>query len=202
MVDEIDDYIDSLSERDVVAGDASKAKALREARNFYSRAKKAEELDKLVERAELSAPNFSASGMENALRTEFRALAKNDRRLRRFTKEEQEAIRRVAKGGPMENTLRMLGKLAPTGVVSGALSSGAGFVTGGPLGAVALPAAGAAARYAATQMTLRNAAMANELVRRGPLTPPPSPFSQLGAPGPQGGILGTILPEEEQGILR
>jgi hypothetical protein len=172
IVDEIDSYIDSLSEADVVAGDATKAKALKEARNFYSRSKKAEELDQLMNRAELSAPNFSASGMENAIRTEFRSLAKNERRMRRFTKEEQEAIRRVAKGGPVENALRMLGKLAPTGVVSGALSSGAGFMTGGPVGAVALPATGLAARYAATRMTLKNADLANQLVRRGPIASP------------------------------
>jgi hypothetical protein len=172
IVDEIDSYIDSLSEADVVAGDATKAKALKEARNFYSRSKKAEELDQLMNRAELSAPNFSGSGMENAIRTEFRSLAKNERRMRRFTREEREAIRRVAKGGPVENALRMLGKLAPTGVVSGALSSGAGFMTGGPVGAVALPATGLAARYAATRMTLKNADIANQLVRRGPLASP------------------------------
>lgn len=169
MVDEIDDYIESLGEKDVVAGDAAKAKALKEARNLYSRRMKAEELDKLMERAELSAPNFSASGMENAIRTEFRALAKNDRRMRRFTKEEQEAIRRVAKGGPVENTLRMLGKFAPTGTVSTGLSAGTGFLAGGPIGAVALPAAGLVGRYLASRLTAKNAAGANELVRRGPL---------------------------------
>ncbi len=172
ITDQLDEYIDNLTEGDVVAGNPEKTKALKEARDLYSRKKKADELDRLVERAELSAPNFSASGMENALRTEFRALAKNERRMRRFTKEEQEAIKRVAKGGAMENALRMLGKLAPTGVVSGALSSGAGFLTGGPIGAVAVPVAGAAARYGATRMTLRNAALANELVRRGPMRGP------------------------------
>lgn len=182
MVDHIDEYIDSLTEKDVVSGDATKAKALKEARNFYSRKKKADEIDQLMSRAELSAPNFSGSGMENAIRTEFRALAKNEKRMRRFTQEEQEAIKRVAKGGPVENVLRMLGKLAPTGVVSGALSSGAGFVTGGPIGAVALPAAGAAARYAATRMTLGNAERANQLMRRGPLAPP----EELTMPVPQG----------------
>jgi hypothetical protein len=182
MVDEIDEYIDGLTERDVVAGDAVKAKALKEARNLYSRRKKAEELDQLVARAELSAPNFSGSGMENALRTEFRNLAKNERRMRRFTREEQEAIKRVAKGGSLENALRMLGKLAPTGVVSGALSSGAGFVTGGPIGALALPAAGALARYGATRLTTRNVQLANALMRRGPLpaTTLPQPVAPRG----------------------
>lgn len=177
MVDELDEYIDSLTEKDVVAGDASKGKALAEARNFYSRKKKAEELDRLVSRAELSAPNFSASGMENALRTEFRTLAKNDRRMRRFTAEEQEAIRKVAKGGPTENALRMLGKLAPTGVVSSLPTILATMATG-PIGAA--PAlAGLAGRYAATRMTLGNVTKANELVRRGPPGSPAIPPATL-----------------------
>lgn len=169
MVDEIDDYIDSLTESDVVAGDATKAKALKEARGLYSRKMKAEELDRLVERAKLSAPNFSGSGMENALRTEFRSLAKNERKMRRFTKEEQEAIKQVAKGGTTENIMRMFGKFAPTGAVSSIISGTIGAAIGGPAGAALVPAAGLGARYAATRLTMRNADRANEIVRRGPM---------------------------------
>jgi hypothetical protein len=166
-VDTLDGYADTLGKKDVTAGDPGAAAAFREARNYYSRARKADELDDLVARAELSAPNFSASGMENAIRTEFRNLAKNQRRMRMFTAEEQAAIRRVAQGGKIENALRMLGKFAPTGVVSTVLSSAGGAYIAGPAG-FALPLAGAAARYGATRMTTRNAARANEIVRRGP----------------------------------
>jgi hypothetical protein len=167
-VDTLDNYTSTLSQKDLSAGTPDAVGALNEARNLWSRQAKADTLDELMSRAELSAPNFSGSGMENAVRTEFRGLAKNPRRMRLFTPEEQAAIRRVAQGGAVENTLRMLGKLAPTGSLSTAISAGAGFVAGGPGGAVALPVAGAAARLAATRMTLRNAARANELVRRGP----------------------------------
>lgn len=167
IVDEVDDYIDNLSEADVVAGDAAKAKALKEARNLYSRRKKAEEINDLVERAKISAPNFSASGMENALRTEFRNLAKNKNRMRRFTAEEQAAIKKVAIGGPVENAFRFIGKFAPTGVVSGVLTGGAGAMIGGPLGA-ALPLAGLGGRAVATRMTMKNVSAAEELMRRGP----------------------------------
>lgn len=167
IVDEIDDYIDNLSDTDIVAGDATKAKALKEARSLYSRQKKAEEINDLVERAKISAPNFSGSGMENALRTEFRNLAKNKNRMRRFTPEEQAAIKKVATGGPLENTMRFIGKFAPTGVVSGILTGGAGAMIGGPLGA-ALPLAGLGGRAAATRMTMKNVTAAEELMRRGP----------------------------------
>jgi hypothetical protein len=167
-VETIDRYADTLGAKDLNAGSTEAVAALKEARGLYSRARKADTLDELMERAEISAPNFSASGMENAIRTEFRALAKNSRRMRMFTAEERAAIKKVAMGGPVENALRMLGKFAPTGVVSTALSTGAGFMAGGPVGAAALPAIGGAARYGAAKMTMRNAARANELVRRGP----------------------------------
>lgn len=167
-VDTLDRYAETLGAKDLSAGSPEAVAALKEARGLWSRSRKADVLDELMSRAELSAPNFSASGMENAVRTEFRALAKNSRRMRMFTKEEQSAIRRVALGGPTENALRMLGKFAPTGVVSTALSSGAGFMVGGPGGAVGLPAMGGAARYGAAKLTMRNARHANELVRRGP----------------------------------
>ena len=68
--------------------------------------------------------------MENVIRTELRALAKNERRMRRFTKEEQAAIKRVATGGTVENALCMLGKFAPMGSISTAISAGAGFALG------------------------------------------------------------------------
>lgn len=167
IVEELDEYLDNLDDTDVLAGDAFKTKALKEARALYSRKKKAEEINSLVERARLSAPNFSGSGLENALRTEFRALAKNQKRMRRFNAEEQAAIRKVATGGPAENAFRFIGKFAPTGVVSGVLTGGAGAVIGGPLGA-SLPLAGLAGRAIATRMTQRNVSAAEELMRRGP----------------------------------
>lgn len=191
IVDDIDDFVDGLGTKDVLSGDPKAASALAEARNLYSRKKKAEEIEQLIHRAELSAPNFSASGMENALRTEFRALAKNEKRMRRFTKEERAAIEKVAKGGATENALRMLGKFAPTGAVSGVLSSGAGFLAGGPLGAAGLPAAGLIGRYLATRMTKSNAQAAQELMRAGPRPLPP--------PMVQPSLLGTV--DESRGIF-
>jgi hypothetical protein len=167
IVEELDDYIDNLSEADVVAGDATKAKALKEARGLYSRAKKSEVVEDLLQRAQDSSSQFSGSGLENAIRTQFRGLAKNKKQMRMFSAEEQAAIRRVANGGPMENAARFIGKFAPTGVVSGVLTGGAGAMIGGPLGA-ALPLAGLGGRAVATRMTLRNVRAADELMRRGP----------------------------------
>lgn len=195
LIDDIDDFVEGLTDKDLVAGDASKAAALKEARGLYSRKKKAEEIDELVHRAELSAPNFSASGMENALRTEFRSLAKNSRRMRRFNAEERAAIEKVAKGDLSTNALRLVGKLAPTGAISGALSGGVGFAIGGPVGAAAVPAAGLGARLGATQLTKRAANSAQELMRRGPAQPAPAPPAAP-TPAPAAGLLGSPVNSE------
>ena len=189
IVDHIDDYVDNLGQGDVVAGDPAKAAALKEARDLYARKKKTDEIDQLIHRAELSAPNFSASGMENALRTEFRGLAKNERKMRRFTPEERAAIERVATGGPVQNALRMLGKLAPSCVVSGGMSAGAGLAIGGPAGAVLLPAIGGGSRLLATRMTSNAAKAAQELMRRGP-----NPESMVGPPAPAAPALPSVAP--------
>jgi hypothetical protein len=171
IVDHIDDFVENLGDKDVLSGTPEAALALKEARGLYSRQKKAEDINRLFERAEISAPNFSGSGMENALRTEFRSLAKNDRKMRRFNAEERAAIKKVAMGGPLENLLRQIGKAAPTGIVSAGMGTMAGFAMGGPLGAAALPALGTAGRFAATRMTMKNANAAETLMRRGPSKP-------------------------------
>lgn len=169
MIDKLDDFVDQLNPANLslIRGDKKGVAALTQARSLWSRMRKGEVVEDLIERAQTSAPNFSGSGYENALRTEFRSLAKNRSKMRGFTEAEQEAIRRVAKGGPLENTLRMLGKFAPTGVVSSVLSGGAGYGVGGPIGMAVLPAAGFAARQGATALTARNARQAGELMRSG-----------------------------------
>jgi hypothetical protein len=164
IIDAIDEFVDNAADSDLVSGNAKDAAALKEARSLYTRKRKAEDIERMIEKAQLA-----ATGFENGLRNQFRALANNDRKIRRFTKEEQAAIRRVAEGGGIENAARLLGKTAPTGIVSGGLSSGAGLVMGGPVGAVALPAIGWGARKAAESMTSRNARSAAELMRRGPV---------------------------------
>jgi hypothetical protein len=168
MVDRLDDFVNGLKPADVVAGDPMKAvSALNQARDLWSRARKGEIIDDLLDRAKIRASQFSGSGEENAIRTEFRQIAMNPKKMRGFTEDEQDAIRRVAMGGPIENFLRMVGKFAPTGVVSSALSGGIGYGAGGPIGAVVLPTVGFGARQAATAMTRNNVNAVSDLVRSG-----------------------------------
>lgn len=178
LIDKLDDRLESLTPNDVLAGDANLAtQALSGARDLWGRMRRSETIEGLIDSAKLSASQFSGSGYENALRTQFRALAKNDKRMRGFSGEEQDAIRKVAQGGPIENVLRFLGKLSPSGVISGAAGTGAGYAMGGPVGAAALPAAGWLARQGATAMTGANANRAALLARSGGQLPAPQSLS-------------------------
>ena len=157
LVDNLDDFVEKAQPSQLIKGSSEAVSALTDARELWKRAKKTEILDDLVASAELRADaNFSQSGMENALRRKLVTLADNPKKLRAFTKEEQSAIKVAAKGGPIQNALRLVGKLAPTGIVSGGGSVGLGYLAGGPIGAVGLPIVGGAARKGAELLGLRN----------------------------------------------
>lgn len=180
VVEAIDEFVENLSDKDVTSGKVQDAAALKEARGYYTRLKKSEDISELFRRAEIKAgANYTQSGLENALRGEFKALALNKQKLRRFNQQERAAIERVAKGAPLENALRYIGKLAPTGTVSGMLGA---IVSAAVPGGVALPIAGVAGRAAATRMTLRNAQAAEELMRRGRTLEPEKKRNKLAEP--------------------
>jgi hypothetical protein len=168
VVKEIDEFIDNLDSSSVSGGNAgAAASAIKEARSLWSRARKGEQIDDLIDRAGVRAGQFSGSGFENALRTEFRQLALNKKKIKLFTNKERAAIRKVAMGGPVGNTLRALGKFAPRGVVSTAVSVGGGSLLGGPVGSFLVPLLGEAGRAGATRATIANARRASEVVRAG-----------------------------------
>lgn len=166
--------IDNFIENDAPSGGEEGVEALKEARGYWSRARKGDVIEDLLFDARLdSSGTFTGAGVENATRREFKKLAKsNDFRL--FTKDEQKAILAVVQGGPFSNAARLIGKFAPTGVVSGtlgpALGSAVGFSAAGPFGlagAAAVPAFGAVGRLAATRATETAAARASAKVRAG-----------------------------------
>jgi hypothetical protein len=159
IVDELDDSVDALSVN-------SPARAL------WARSRRSQMIDRAIHRAEIKAgAHYTQAGMEHALRQEFKQLALNPRRMRGLTAEQRAAVEKVAKGGHIENTLRVLGKFDPTtgGVAAAAsIGTGAGLsgVTGGA--SMLLPVAGFASRRGATKMTARNVDAAREaLVGRG-----------------------------------
>jgi hypothetical protein len=157
LVDNLDDFVETAQPGQLAKGSSEAVRALTDARDLWKRAKKTEIIDDLKASAELRAEaNYNQSGMENALRRKLVNLADNPKKLRAFTKEEQAIIKSTAKGGSIQNALRFIGKLAPTGVVSGGVSVGGGALIGGTPGAIVVPVIGSLARQGATQLGLRN----------------------------------------------
>jgi hypothetical protein len=175
IVETIDNYAETLGTKDLISGDPVAISALKEARNFWSRARKSDSLSEMMDRAQTRAgANYTQAGMEHALRQEFKTLALNQKRLRMFTSAEQEAIKGIARGGAWENSLRNLGKFDPSSggmaaFMSALLAGGGAVPTGGA--SLLLPVAGFAAKRGATRITAGKVAALDELVRSGTSIP-------------------------------
>lgn len=169
----------NLTAANTLAGDANAySRTMREAVGNYGAGRRSQIVTGKQDLAELNAGTAgSGANEDNALRQAMKQLARpiNNtnvpvaRRLG-FNENETEAIRNAATGTRLGNAARYLGKLAPTGSVSGVLSGGAGFAAAGPLGAVALPAAGYLAKRIGDLSTRRAVDAVDSLVRsRSPL---------------------------------
>lgn len=151
------------------------ASGLADARSVASRYLQGDKIAQARELADVRAGQFSNSGAGNALRTDFRQLdrsiAKGDES---FAPDVVNQIADVARGNPVSNALRFVGKFAPTGPVAAvptiAAMAGGGSAVG-PLGAVggALLGAGAyGARQLGQGLTERSAQVAQNMAYGGP----------------------------------
>lgn len=150
LLDEFDDYMANMPVSNIKIGNKEALKTWQSARDSYARFKKSEIFTDMLQEAELDVTKFSQSGAENSLAQQMRKLAKNEKRMRLFSKGEQDAIIEAAKGTDLQNALRFVGKFAPTSTVSSipTLAIGAGdIVTGG-----AFAGATTAGRLGATRM--------------------------------------------------
>lgn len=186
--DNLDDYLEGLTARDLAAGDLGTAVAdLKMARSLWRRMAKSKTLDKANERAQTQ-----ASGVENGLRTQFRQLLNNEAKMRNFSPGERAAIKAVADGTATRNTLRKLGKLGfgsgvQTNMLGGTAStsgaSGVGYLLGGPVGAVIGAAApgvvGGIAQPAAQRLAQRAADLARAQAATGRVLPAPRPTGAI-----------------------
>jgi len=170
--EKIDDYMENLSAKDITSGNSDEAiPALTKARDLWKRQKKAEIIEGYMEKAKNAQSQYSQSGLENTLRVQFRQLANNKKLFKQFNPDEQKLILSIVRGGLTQNTLRLFGKLSPNSPINAAFGGGAGFMAFGPVGAVAVPAAGAASKVAATQIGMNKVNKLDDLVRRGQKPP-------------------------------
>ncbi len=147
---EFDDYVANIPESSIKGGSKEGLAAWKEARDTYSKLSKAEIFDDMLETAKLEKGKYSQAGIEQSLYNQLKNLAKNDKRMRMFTAEEQAAIKKAAEGTDLQNTLKFIGKFAPTSTVSSILPL---LVTGAsaPAGIIGTAAA-IGSRAAAAQM--------------------------------------------------
>lgn len=157
LVDEFDDYILKAPDSAVIGGSKEAIGTWKEARTTYGKLKKAEVFEDMLKNAELDRSKFVAAGEENSMAQQLRQLAKNDKKMRLFTNEEQEAITKAAKGGTIQNLLKFYGRFAPTGPITGAIA-GAGSILS-PMVGIPLAAGAAGSRVLATD--LRRSAIEN-----------------------------------------
>ena len=177
IIDRIDDFIDDIPADDVLMGNAAKGSAaLREARELWSRLRKSEMVDAAAIKADRRAASTGSGGnADNALRQNVRRIIDNPRLSRGMSDAEKQAAERVVRGTAPQNALRRVGKMAPTGIVSGGIGSAAGATVGsavgGPaaaaVGSIAVPAIGQGAKLAADKMTVRNAERLSQIIRSG-----------------------------------
>jgi hypothetical protein len=147
---DFDDYVANIPESSVIGGNKQGLTDWKKARDTYAKMSKSEIFTDMLEIADLEKTQFSASGAENSLSKQLRQLAKNDKKMRLFTKEEQAAIKQAAKGTKTQEILRLYGKFAPTSSVNTILPLLATAVSG-PLG-LGLTAGAMGARYGATKI--------------------------------------------------
>ena len=199
LLDEYDNYLTSVPKTDIVSGDAKAVgKAWDEARNAYSRMKKAEVFEDMLETAKLDRSKFTQSGEENSLAKQLRDLAKNEKRMRLFTKDEQEAITKASKGGTTQNLLKFFGRFAPTGPVSGIFTGGVSVMA--PAVGIPLAVGAAASRAGATGMRRSSVEDLANIMRAGQIPPVTTGMMRAAPAITAQGLL--TLPEIEEEQLR
>lgn len=154
MIERLDDLVDSF-------GGQKWAKA----RALYHKFSKAQQIEDMLENAGIRSGQFSVSGMENAIRTEFRQLyrkiVKDGRERARWTPEQRKLIKKLGNMRGAVNILRTIGKLSPRsqlmlagGVAGGGVSFGSGDPTAAGTAGLAW-GVGTAAQLAALGLTKR-----------------------------------------------
>jgi len=201
LLDDYDNYLMTVPKESIASGDMKNAGQLwSEARNAYSKMKKSEVFEDMLNEAKLDRSKFTQSGEENSLAKQLRQLAKNDKKMRLFTKTEQDAIEQAAKGGNVQNMLKFFGRFAPTGVVPVGLSVGTTALA--PMIGIPLTIGAAGSRGLATNMRRGSVEDLTNMMRTGgvPQTVG-SPFRAITPTTARGLLSMEDLDEEQRNLL-
>ena len=156
LTDKLDEFVTNEKNTNVAAqmsgAGRDAADALMSGIKDYKMMSKSAEIERLIERADL------VGGSAENIETQFRVLARNPARLRKFTEDEQAMIKRIAKGQEGSSLANFASMLSPTRspamLASQALVGGYGLSSEDPY---AIYGAGGAALAGATGRAIRNA---------------------------------------------
>ncbi len=171
-----DEYLATIPKENLTGGSKEGLRAWKEGQMAYSRLGKSQIFTEMMERAEIDAKNI---GIEKSLANQLDALAKNKNRMRLFTPAEREMITEAAKGGNIQNTLKFIGKFAPTNTVSGIFGGGA--MAAEPTVGIPLVVAASGAKMGATKMRKTQIEKLAEAMRTNPNAGPQVDFSRPSA---------------------
>lgn len=143
LVDDFDDYVLNAQPNQIVSGSRDDIQAWGEARKAYGQFKRSEIFANMLDNSK-----FAQSPPETYLRNEITKLAKNPKRMRLFTKDQQEAIRKAADDDNIQSSLRLIAKFTPM------TPAAAIFTAVSPFGAYTA-AAGMTAKELATKRRFR-----------------------------------------------
>lgn len=150
LTDKLDEFVTN-SKNATGAGAKEAADALMSGIKDYRMMSKSSEIERLIDRA-----NLSGGSAEN-IESQFRSMAKNEGRMRKFTPDEQTMIRRIAEGkegSSLANLASMVSPTrSPTMLASQALVGGYGLSSDDPY---AVYGAGGAALLGAGGRAVRN----------------------------------------------
>lgn len=167
MIDELDNIMANLKPNQLVGGTGTdKGNVLLQGISTWSRARKVG----LIEEALYKAQN-QASGLENGLRIQFRALLQNPKTRRLFSQAEIDEIQRVVQGTTTANLLKLIGRFGfgsgnASNMLGGSIGTTIGGALGAPLGPVGTAAGAALIGGGATLARRGSEALTNQAAQR------------------------------------
>jgi hypothetical protein len=161
---EFDDYIANMPDSSVIGGNKEGLTDWKKARDAYTKLSKSEVFEDMLDKAEIRDSKLST---EQYLHNKLLQLSEDDKRMKLFTPDEQEAIRKAAQGTNLQNMLAKAGKYSIKNISATTLGSILGLGLAGPVGAVIAPTIGGIAKYKATKIRKNDVNNLAAMVRAG-----------------------------------
>lgn len=176
-ISNLDDYLGSIPQEDVISGNANLASQMFNRANAnYAAAKRSEMLQGKVAAAELQAASAnSGTNIDNALRQRVKDILKSPKLSQGFSQDELLQMQQIVRGTAPANVVRAVGNLLGGGGGLGSLvTAGAGAMAAGPAG-LAAPIAGTIVKKIGNRMTEAQLEKLDEMIRAR------APFSEQAA---------------------